>query len=265
LADADGVLPSVRQGGGGVDIGHIDDDDNAAGRRQDADPRRRRPTADPLMLKVGLTGGIGAGKSAVAGLLARHGAVVVDADAIAREVVEPGGRGLQAVLAEFGPGVRGADGRLDRARLASIVFADQAARRRLNAIVHPLVAERTAELLAATPPDAVVVLDVPLLVENGLAGQYDLVVVVEAPEAARLARLAARGVPADEARARMAAQASDADRRAVADVLISNAGTLDDLAAVVDAVWRDRIGPRQADPSGDRPAAPLRPEPPPQA
>src|SRR6266536_141626 len=141
------------------------------------------------MLKVGLTGGIGAGKSAVAGLLARHGAVVVDADAIAREVVEPGGRGLQAVLAEFGPGVRGADGRLDRARLASIVFADQAARRRLNAIVHPLVAERTAELLAATPPDAVVVLDVPLLVENGLAGP-------DRPPAGRPVRGPARGAAA---------------------------------------------------------------------
>jgi dephospho-CoA kinase len=195
------------------------------------------------VLRIGLTGGIGAGKSAVADLLAGHGAVVVDADAIAREVVEPGGRGFDAVIAEFGAGVRGADGRLDRGRLASIVFADEPARRRLNAIVHPLVAARTAELLAAVAPDAVVVHDVPLLVENSLAGHYDLVLVVEAPVAARLGRLAERGMAPEEARARMAAQASDADRRAVADVLIRNDGTLDDLAAQVDAVWRGRIGP----------------------
>jgi len=195
------------------------------------------------VLRIGLTGGIGAGKSVVASLLAGHGAVVVDADAIAREVVEPGSRGFDAVVAEFGPQVRGGDGRLDRARLASIVFADEAARRRLNAIVHPLVAARTAELLSVAAPEAVVVHDVPLLVENGLAGHYDLVLVVEAPVAARLGRLAERGMAPEEARARMAAQASDADRRAVADVLIRNDGTLDDLAAQVDAVWRGRIGP----------------------
>jgi dephospho-CoA kinase len=195
------------------------------------------------VLRIGLTGGIGAGKSAVAGLLARRGAVVVDADAIAREVVEPGTRGFDAVVAEFGPQVRGADGRLDRARLASIVFADEEARRRLNAIVHPLVGERTAQLLAAAPPDAAVVHDVPLLVENGLAGHYDLVLVVEAAEPARLARLAERGIPPEQARARMAAQASDADRRAAADAVIRNDGTLADLAAGVDAVWRDRIAP----------------------
>jgi dephospho-CoA kinase len=201
----------------------------------------RRTVID--VLRVGLTGGIGAGKSAVAGLLAGHGAIVVDADAIAREVVEPGSGGLGAVLAEFGAGVCGPDGRLDRAGLASIVFADPDARRRLNAIVHPLVAERTAQLLADAPADSVLVHDVPLLAENGLAGHYDLVLVVEAPQDARLARLAARGMPADEARARMAAQASDADRRAVADVVIGNSGTLDELAAAVDAVWRDRIVP----------------------
>jgi dephospho-CoA kinase len=196
------------------------------------------------MFRIGLTGGIGAGKSAVAGLLGAHGAVVVDADVIAREVVEPGSRGLAAVVAEFGPRVRREDGRLDRSRLASVVFADEAARRRLNAIVHPLVAERTAELLAAAAPDTVVVHDVPLLVENQMAGHYDLVVVVEAAEATRLARLAERGMALDEARARMAAQASDADRRTVADVLIRNDGTLAELAGRVDAVWRDRIAPQ---------------------
>jgi len=195
------------------------------------------------VLRIGLTGGIGAGKSAVARLLAGHGAVVIDADAVARAVVEPGSRGLDAVVAEFGPQVRGADGRLDRARLASIVFADTGARRRLNAIVHPLVAERTAELFAAAPPQAAVVHDVPLLVENDLARHYDLVLVVEAAEPARLARLAERGIPPEQARARMAAQASDADRRAAADAVIGNDGTFADLAAEVDAVWRDRIAP----------------------
>jgi dephospho-CoA kinase len=176
------------------------------------------------VLRIGLTGGIGAGKSAVARLLTEHGAVVVDADAIAREVVEPGTAGLAAVVAEFGPEVRRPDGRL-------------------NAIVHPLVAERTGELLAAAPADAVVVHDVPLLVENGLAPGYDLVLVVEAPEADRVARLAERGLPEAEARSRMAAQAGDADRRAVADVVIRNDGTLVDLATRVDAIWRERIAP----------------------
>jgi dephospho-CoA kinase len=195
------------------------------------------------MLRIGLTGGIGAGKSTVARLLAGHGAVVVDADVIARDVVGPGSPGLARVLAEFGPWVQAGDGGLDRGRLASIVFADEGARRRLNAIVHPLVAQGTAELLAATPPDAVVVHDVPLLVENGMAEHFDLVLVVEAPEAARLARLAGRGMAPEQARSRMAAQATDAARRAVADVLICNDGSLADLAAQVDAFWRDRIAP----------------------
>jgi dephospho-CoA kinase len=195
------------------------------------------------MLRIGLTGGIGSGKSAVAALLAGHGAVVIDADALAREAVEPGSPGLAAVVAEFGPGVLGADGRLDRGRLASIVFTDERARQRLNKIVHPLVGQRSEELLAAAAPDAVVVQDVPLLAENDLAGGYDLVIVVEAAEPVRLARLAERGLPAEQARARMATQASDADRRAVADLVIGNDGTLDDLADRVAALWRDRIAP----------------------
>jgi len=196
---------------------------------------------------VGLTGGIGSGKSAVAQLLAGHGAVVVDADAIAREAVAAGTPGLAAVLAEFGDGVRGADGGLDRAALARLVFADDAARRRLNAIVHPLVGARTAELVAAAPADGVVVNDVPLLAENQLAGAYDLVLVVEAPEPARIARLARdRGMSEAQARSRIAAQASDAERRAVADLVIVNDGTLADLAARVDQVWRDRIAPLKA-------------------
>lgn len=200
------------------------------------------------MLRVGLTGGIGSGKSEVARLLARHGAVVVDADAIAREVVAPGTPGLAAVLAEFGAGVRAPDGSLDRPALARIVFADTAALGRLNAIVHPLVADRRAELVAAAPAGAVVVEDVPLLVENGLAGGFDLVLVVTAPERLRIERLRARGMADAQARARMAAQATDAQRAAAADVLITNDGSLADLAARVDALWRDRIAPLAAGP-----------------
>ena len=133
------------------------------------------------MLRVGLTGGIGSGKSEVSRRLVALGAVLIDADAIAREVVEPGTPGLAAVVAEFGEGVLRADGTLDRERLGSIVFADEAKLKRLNAIMHPLVGERTKELVEAAPPDAIVVHDVPLLTENDLAAAYDLVVVVDAP------------------------------------------------------------------------------------
>ncbi|HSV66840.1 MAG TPA: dephospho-CoA kinase [Mycobacteriales bacterium] len=196
------------------------------------------------MVTIGLTGGIGAGKSVVARLLARHGAVVVDADLVAREVVAPGSAGLARLVAEFGREVLDPSGALDRGRLAGIVFADPVARARLNAIVHPLVAARTAELFAAVPPDVVVVHDVPLLVENGLAPAYPLVLVVEASEPVRLARLADdRGMTEQAARDRMAAQASDADRRAVADLVIQNDGDLAELAARVDAMWRDHVLP----------------------
>lgn len=188
------------------------------------------------MTRIGLTGGIGSGKSTVGQLLARQGALVIDADAIAREVVAPGTPGLSAVVAEFGEGVLAPDGALDRGALAAIVFSDAQALARLNAIVHPLVASRTAELMAGAGPDQVIVHDVPLLVENGLAAAYDLVVVVEAPHEARLARLADRGVPPEEAHRRMAAQATDAERRAVADVVIDNSGSPDALVAQVDAV-----------------------------
>jgi dephospho-CoA kinase len=188
-------------------------------------------------MRVGLTGGVGSGKSTVAALLSELGAVVIDADAIAREVVAPGTPGLQAVLTRFGPGVRAADGSLDRAKLAGIVFADAAALADLNALVHPLVGARSAELLAQAAPDAVVVQDIPLLVENGLARTFDAVVVVEADRDVRLERLQARGLAADDARARMAAQASDAERRAVADELIVNNGSLAELRAAVADVW----------------------------
>jgi dephospho-CoA kinase len=193
---------------------------------------------------VGLTGGVGAGKSAVSALLAGHGAVVIDADAIAREVVEPGTAGYDAVVARFGAAVVAADGALDRAAIAAIVFEDKAARNDLNAIVHPLVGRRSAELMATVPADAIVVYDVPLLVEGGLAAGFDCVVVVEADEATRLARLAERGLPEEQARARMAAQAGDEERRAVAHEVINNDGTRESLADEVRELWQRLLARR---------------------
>ncbi|PRY50619.1 dephospho-CoA kinase [Geodermatophilus tzadiensis] len=196
------------------------------------------------MLRIGLTGGIGSGKSTVAALLAARGAVVVDADRIAREVVEPGTPGLAAVVGAFGPGVLTPDGALDRAALASVVFADPEARARLDGIVHPLVRARAQEVVARAAPDAVVVQDVPLLVETGQAGQYDLVLVVEADLETRVARLAQRGLGEDDARARIAAQATDEQRRAVADVVLDNSGDPDALAGQVERFWAERVAPR---------------------
>lgn len=199
------------------------------------------------MLRVGLTGGIGSGKSTVAGRLAEHGAVVIDSDRLSREVVASGTEGLAEIVDTFGVGVLAADGALDRAALASIVFADQADLARLNAIVHPKVAARTAQLLRAAAEDAIVVHDVPLLVENDLAPGYHLVLVVAAPVDLRVRRLAeTRGMSEADARARIAAQASDAARRAVADVWVANVGTRDEVAAVVDALWADRLVPFEA-------------------
>ena len=195
------------------------------------------------MLRIGLTGGIGSGKSTVAAQLAARGALVVDADRIAREVVEPGTPGLAAVADAFGPGVLTADGALDRAALAAIVFSDPEARARLDGIVHPLVRARAQELLAQAPADAVVVQDVPLLVETGQAGQYDLVLVVEADLETRVARLAVRGLGEDDARARIAAQATDEQRRAVADVVLDNSGAPEALAAQVEEFWTGRVLP----------------------
>jgi dephospho-CoA kinase len=197
------------------------------------------------VLRIGLTGGIGSGKSSVSRLLAAHGAVIVDADVIAREVVEPGTPGLAAVVEAFGPRVLAADGSLDRPGLAAVVFGDPEARRRLDAIVHPLVRARAAEVAAAAPSDAVVVHDVPLLVETGQAGGYDLVLVVEADPETRVARLVQRGLTAEDARARMAAQATDEQRRAVADVVLDNSGTPEELAAQVDRFWAERVLPVQ--------------------
>ncbi|MDQ1712124.1 MAG: dephospho-CoA kinase [Frankiaceae bacterium] len=190
------------------------------------------------MLRVGLTGGIGAGKSEVARLLAARGAVVVDSDALAREVVAPGTPGLAAVVAAFGDGVLAPDGGLDRPRLAALVFADPAARERLDAIVHPLVGAAAAARTAGAPAGAVVVHDVPLLVEAGLAPSFDVVVVVDAPDDVRLARLTGRrGMTEADARARMAAQATRERRLAAADQVIVNDGTRQDLAERVDTLW----------------------------
>jgi dephospho-CoA kinase len=195
------------------------------------------------VLRIGLTGGIGSGKSTVSALLAARGAVIVDSDRIAREVLEPGTPGLARVVDEFGDGVLAADGSLDRAELAAVVFADPDARRRLDGIVHPLVRARATELAAAAPPDAVVVHDVPLLVETGQASSYDLVLVVEADPETRVSRLVQRGLTAEDARARMAAQASDEQRRAVADVLLDNSGTPEHLAEQIDRFWAERVVP----------------------
>ncbi|MFG2402433.1 dephospho-CoA kinase [Streptomyces lydicus] len=190
------------------------------------------------MVKVGLTGGIGAGKSEVSRLLASYGAVVVDADKIAREVVEPGTPGLAAVVEEFGEDVLTPDGTLDRPKLGGIVFNDPEKLKALNAIVHPLVGARSAELEASAGPDAVVVHDVPLLTENGLAPLYDTVVVVDAAPQTQLDRLVRlRGMAEDEAKSRMAAQATREQRLAIADLVIDNDGPLEALEPQVRAVW----------------------------
>jgi dephospho-CoA kinase len=172
-------------------------------------------------VNVGLTGGLGSGKSTVAALLGERGAVIIDADVVAREVVGP-------------------DGELKRAELARIVFADSNALDDLNAIVHPLVGSRSAELAAAAPPGAVIVHDIPLLAENGLADRFDAVVVVQADREIRLARLAERGLTRAAAEARMAAQANDEQRRAIADEIVRNDGDLDSLARQIDRLW-DRL------------------------
>jgi dephospho-CoA kinase len=198
-------------------------------------------------LHVGLTGGIGAGKSTVARLLAGHGAIVLDADVAARAVVEPGTEGLAEVVEAFGPGVLREDGSLDRAALASVVFADDERRKRLNAIVHPRVRAWMAERAAAAPAGSVIVQDIPLLVESGLAGgasrQFDFVIVVDADDETRIARLVRdRGMTEREARARIAAQASREQRNAVADRVIDNSGGPEQLDEAVAELWHELDG-----------------------
>ena len=191
------------------------------------------------MLRVGLTGGIGSGKSEVTARLAARGAVVIDADVVAREVVAPGSPGLAEIGAAFGDDVLRPDGSLDRERLGEIVFADPAARDKLNAIIHPRVGDRMRELERAAGDADVVVHDIPLLAENNLAAGFDLVVVVDAPREAQLERLVSRGMSAGQAAARMRAQAAREERLAIATVVIDNSGSLGDLDRQVDGLWAE--------------------------
>lgn len=194
------------------------------------------------MLKVGLTGGIGAGKSEVSRLLVECGAVLIDADRIAREVVEPGTPGLAAVVDAFGTDVLAEDGSLDRPALGSLVFSDPEKLAVLNAIVHPLVGARSRELEAAAAEDAVVVHDVPLLTENGLAPLYDLVIVVDVSPETQLDRLVRRrGMSEEDARARMAAQATREQRREIADIVVDNDVPLRTLERRVREVWAELV------------------------
>lgn len=196
------------------------------------------------MLRVGLSGGIASGKSTVAQRFSDLGAVVIDADVLAREVVAAGSRGLEAIVERFGEGVLDDAGALNRPALGAIVFADAQARRDLEGITHPLIARRTAELVAAAPEDAVVVHDVPLLVEKGYGPGYHLVVVVGADAQTRVKRLMhARGMTEADALSRIAAQATDEERRAAADVWLHNEGRKDDLLDAVDVLWAERLVP----------------------
>ncbi|MEU4343796.1 dephospho-CoA kinase [Nocardia sp. NPDC023852] len=196
------------------------------------------------MLRIGLTGGMGAGKSTVARALADLGAVIIDSDLIAREVVAPGTGGLAALVEAFGSDILAVDGSLNRPALAAKAFGDDAARAKLNSITHPLVGKRTTELISTAPQDAIVVQDIPLLVENGLAPLMNLVLVVDVDAETRIRRLAEfRGVAESDARARISAQATDEQRRAVADVLLDNSGVPGEVAAVVHRLWEERLVP----------------------
>jgi dephospho-CoA kinase len=192
------------------------------------------------MLRVGLTGGIGAGKSEVSRRLAAQGAIVIDADLIARKVVAPGTDGLAEVVAAFGPGILAADGSLDRVKLGDLVFAEPDQLARLNAIVHPLVGKRMRELEGSAGPAAIVVHDVPLIAENNLADAYDLVVVVDVPPRIQLDRLVRlRGMSREQARARIAAQASREQRLALAGMVVDNSGSLAELDRQVGDLWAE--------------------------
>jgi len=197
------------------------------------------------MLRIGLTGGIGAGKSALSATFAQSGGIIVDGDVIAREVVEPGTEGLAALGDAFGADILLPDGALNRPALAAKAFAHEEERKKLNGIVHPLVAKRRSEIIAAVSEDAVVVEDIPLLVESGMAPLFPLVVIVHADVELRMRRLIEqRGMSEDDARARIAAQATDEQRAAVADVVLDNSGTREELAAQVDRFWTDLVLPR---------------------
>lgn len=191
-------------------------------------------------MRVGLTGGIASGKSTVSSILRELGAIVIDADQLAKDVVAKGTPGLAAVVEEFGPEMLTPEGELDRPRMGELVFADESARRRLEAIVHPLVFERYAELEGTAPPDAIVVHDIPLLVESGRAEEFDAVIVVDAHEDHQLERMVRdRGWTEEHARSRIAAQATREQRRAAATYLIENTGTREDLRHKVTEVFAE--------------------------
>lgn len=210
------------------------------------------------VIRLGLTGGIGAGKSTVAKTFVDRGAYIIDADKIAREVVAPGSEGLASLVTAFGDDILTADGSLDRPALAAKAFVDDEQRAKLNGITHPLIGARTQALLDAAPPDAIVVQDIPLLVENHTAPFFHLVVIVHADEQLRLHRLTTmRGVDEADARARIAAQATDEQRRAVADAWLDNSGTPEDLAAAAAALWDERLLPFEANVRARRPAEPI--------
>lgn len=196
------------------------------------------------MLRIGLTGGIGAGKSTVSATFAECGGIVVDGDVIAREVVEPGTDGLAALVEAFGSDILLPDGALNRPALAAVAFSDDEKRKTLNGIVHPLVGKRREELIAAAPHDAVIVEDIPLLVESAMAPMFPLVVIVHAEEDVRVARLIEyRRFDAADARARIAAQATEEQRRAVADVWLDNSGGSDALKRRALDLWHQRVMP----------------------
>lgn len=191
------------------------------------------------MIRVGLTGGIGAGKSTVASMLADRGAVIVDADQIARDLVEPGGEALAELVTEFGPRILREDGSLSRAELAALAFSDPRATERLNAIMHPLIGAEARRRLADAPDAPVVVYDMPLLVETGQSDLVDLVIVVDAPEDVQVDRAVhQRGLDEDDVRRRMEVQASRDDRLAAADVIIDNSGSEADTSAQVEQLWQ---------------------------
>ena len=208
------------------------------------------------MLRIGLSGGIGAGKSAVSATFSECGGIVVDGDVISREVVEPGTEGLAALVEAFGSDILLPDGALNRPALAAVAFSDDEKRKTLNGIVHPLVAKRREELIAAAPEDAVIVEDIPLLVESQMAPMFPLVVIVHADEEVRISRLVEyRGFSEADARARIAAQATAEQRKLVADVWLENHGSAGELERLTRGLWHDRVLPFARNLDAGTPAA----------